>query len=75
MSYKTKRQTTTIIFIIAILLTLACNALSGVSPSINTATNTPTLESTSTSVPFKPGDPTATPLGSEISDPNYIKGV
>jgi tetratricopeptide (TPR) repeat protein len=26
-------------------------------------------------VPFKPGDPTATPLGSDITDPNFIKGV
>jgi tetratricopeptide (TPR) repeat protein len=26
-------------------------------------------------VPFKPGDPTATPLGSDLTDPNYIKGV
>lgn len=25
--------------------------------------------------PFKPDDPTATPLGSEIKDPNFIKGV
>ncbi len=25
--------------------------------------------------PFKPGDPTATPLGNDITDPNYIKGV
>ena len=23
---------------------------------------------------FKPGDPTATPLGNEIADPNFIKG-
>jgi tetratricopeptide (TPR) repeat protein len=24
---------------------------------------------------FKPGDPTATPLGSDITDPNFVKGV
>jgi tetratricopeptide (TPR) repeat protein len=38
-------------------------------PLSATATLLPTI------APFTPGNPTATPLGSEITDPNFIKGV
>lgn len=39
--------------------------------------DTPTLLPSLTPTPyrFKPGDPTATPVGSDISDPNFIAGV
>lgn len=59
MAYRKKWQNKLLV-ILAILLLMACNALTGISP---------------TPVTFKPGDPTATPLGSDITDPNFIKGV
>ena len=38
-------------------------------PALETPTPHPTIP------PFTPGNPTATPLGSEITDPNFIKGL
>lgn len=35
----------------------------------------PTVTSTPSSGSFKPGDPTATPLGSDITDPDFIAGL
>jgi tetratricopeptide (TPR) repeat protein len=40
-----------------------------------TPTLTPTASATFSTNLFKPGDPTATPLGSEITDPNYLEGL
>jgi tetratricopeptide (TPR) repeat protein len=58
---------------------VACNAAQIVAtPAISTLTpDTITLDDTSTpnARPFVPGDPTATPLGTDITDPNFIKGV
>jgi tetratricopeptide (TPR) repeat protein len=54
------------------------------STNTNTATSRPSLTLTPiqdaitptlTIMPFTPGNPTATPLGSDITDPNFIKGV
>ena len=43
-----------------------------------TATVSEVIQVTTTSTPvisgFKPGDPTATPLGSDITDPNFVEG-
>jgi len=79
MTDKTNRQKTSTILILTILLISSCNQFYGASPLVPlpASTSTPLLESTTTPSPslFKPGDPTATPLGSEITDPNYIKGV
>jgi tetratricopeptide (TPR) repeat protein len=40
-----------------------------------TPTATAVRTATRTSPAFRPGDPTATPPGSEITDPNYLAGV
>jgi tetratricopeptide (TPR) repeat protein len=45
------------------------------SPTPTRPTETPTPSPTPTVHAFTPGDPTATPLGSDITDPNYIAGV
>ncbi len=60
MNNKIKRQKSSIILVLVILLTIACNRFYEYFPSSSS---------------FKPGDPTATPLGSDITDPNFIKGV
>ena len=74
MSYKSKYQK--VIFIcLAIMLTIACNALTRISPLSSAPAATTVANSTFSPSSFKAGDPTATPLGSEISDPNYVKGV
>jgi len=79
MKHKTNWQISFAILILAILLISSCNQFYGASPSdpLPVPTNTPPLEATATLSPptFKPGDPTATPLGNEITDPNYINGV
>ena len=79
MSHKPNRQKFLIFSTAAILLTIACTMANGVSPSIPALTPTKTASAiinTATSpAQFKPGDPTATPLGIEITDPNFIKGV
>lgn len=79
MKHKTNWQKSSAILILAILLISSCNQPYGASPSVPLpdSTNTPLYESATTPSPslFKPGDPTATPPGSEISDPNYINGV
>ena len=74
MSYKSKYQK--VIFIcLAVMLTIACNALTRISPFSSVPAATTVVSSTLSPSSFKPGDPTATPLGSEITEPNYIKGV
>jgi tetratricopeptide (TPR) repeat protein len=45
------------------------------SPTPNRPTETPTPSPTPTVHAFTPGDPTATPIDSDITDPNYIAGV
>jgi tetratricopeptide (TPR) repeat protein len=45
------------------------------SPTPTRPTETPTPSPTPTVHAFTPGDPTATPLGSDITDPNYIAGL
>ena len=52
-----------LLLIFAVFLFTACNA-----NSVSQASFTPTPS-------FKPGDPTATPLGSEITNPSYIEGL
>lgn len=80
MSYKSKGQKGIFFSILAVLLMMACNTLTRVSPSTPVPASTKTVVviiNTATLSPaqFKPGDPTATPLGSDITDPNFIKGV
>ena len=80
MSQKPKWHKTIFISSFTILLTISCNALSRISPTtpapVSTKTVVGIINTASLSpVQFKPGDPTATPLGSEITDPNFIKGV
>lgn len=69
MNYKSRWLRIIPLIGLAILLINSCDLLNEVViPSATaTATNTPIL--------FKLGDPTATPLGSEITDSNYIKGI
>lgn len=78
MKHKTNWQKSSAILILAILLISSCNQFYGASsiPAPDSQ-KTPPNESATTPSPstFKPGDPTATPLGSEITDPNFIKGV
>ena len=45
------------------------------SPSPTPTSPIPSQSSTPTVNSFKPGDPTATPLGSDITDPNYLAGL
>jgi tetratricopeptide (TPR) repeat protein len=45
------------------------------SPTPTRPTETPTPSPTPTVHAFTPGDPTATPLGSDITDPNYLAGL
>jgi len=66
------------IFVSTLIISVACNTLTGISPSSPAPLSTTTVAasiSTPSASQFKPGDPTATPLGSEITDPNFIKGV
>lgn len=63
----------------AALVQTAINATSTFTPT-PTFINAPELFSTATFTPFapgsfKPGDPTATPLGNDITDLNFIEGV
>jgi tetratricopeptide (TPR) repeat protein len=46
-------------------------------PDTSTPSPSPSLSPSTTSTPyrFKPGDPTAIPLGRDITDPNFIAGV
>lgn len=48
---------------------------SGITPRVVLPTERPTPTSAPpTARPFRPGDPTATPPGEEITDPNYLAG-
>jgi len=62
MIYKTHQSKILFFFLFMIFLatTIACGSLQSATP-LNSA--------------YKPGDPTATPLGTDITDPNFIKGV
>ena len=78
MGSKIKHSKINLGFGVAIILLAACNFFTeSISPSEKTPTSlvpdNPTA--TNTRVPFKPGDPTATPLGSDITYPNFINGV
>jgi tetratricopeptide (TPR) repeat protein len=55
----------------AVAMTLTGSAPEGREPTASLSPGTPTSSSHS----FVPGDPTATPLGSEITDPNFIEGL
>lgn len=68
MRLEKKWQKVPLTFILIILLISACKSFS---PSYLGGAKTATPSPSS----FKPGDPTATPLGNDITDPNYIKGV
>ena len=61
MLYKTKKSKTLFLLLIMLFLaiTFACSLLKSTAPAST----------------FKPGDPTATPLGTDITDPNFIKGI
>ena len=80
MNYKPSCQKGIFLSALTIMLTIACNTLTRVSPSTPVPTSTKTVlviinTATLSPMQFKPGDPTATPLGSEITDPSFIKGV
>ena len=58
-----------LLFTMLIPATIACGLLQSVAPRNAVPANTAPTSA------FKPGDPTATPLGTDITDPNFIKGV
>ncbi len=58
-----------LLFVVFLVATIACSLTQPVSP----AEAIPTIAASTSA--FKPGDPTATPLGTDITDPNFIKGV
>jgi tetratricopeptide (TPR) repeat protein len=68
-----------ILFAILLAAVIACNSAVQVpaTPSFSNNTESVPLPDTPTPPPksFVPGDPTATPLGTDITDPNFIKGV
>jgi len=66
MPYKTSQSKVLffLLFTIFLAVTMACSLLQSTTP----ANSAPTAV-------FKPGDPTATPLGTDITDTNFIKGV
>lgn len=50
---------------------------STITPTLSVASNpepTPIPTQITPTLPFRPGDPTATPPGSEITDPDYLRG-
>ncbi len=64
MDNKAKQRKTILGLGFGFLILIACNLSKEAIPLIE-----------KTSVPFIPGNPTATPLGSDINDSNFIKGV
>jgi len=77
---KGKTKSSGFLFIAVFLITaLACNRTTQMIPAPITSTSTPatTILNTPSPAPrsFTPGVPTATPLGTDITDPNFIKGV
>ncbi len=72
MLYKTRQSKIlfSLLFMVFIPTIIACGLLR----SAATPTNAAPTGGAPTSA-YKPGDPTATPLGTDITDPNFIKGV
>jgi hypothetical protein len=66
MLYKTSRSRVLFFLLIVIFLgtTIACGLLKSAAPTNSAPTSA-----------FKPGDATATPLGTDITDPNFVNGV
>lgn len=74
MLHKNRHSTKLIFFSLLLPLIMACS-MAGATPAIQPTASLPPITPTHRPAYFVPGDPTATPLGSEITDPNFIEGL
>jgi tetratricopeptide (TPR) repeat protein len=70
----------TVVYSVVLLLTaIACTSVTQIPATPTASDHTPNTPAFETPTPgtkaFVPGDPTATPLGSDITDPNFVQGV
>lgn len=72
---RVSRNAIFLLFAVVLAGVIACNRTSQFPPAPPVSTQSAPYNPNAISNSFVPGDPTATPLGTDITDPNFIRGL